>query len=234
MFEASFMESGNRIKAKNKYWSIVSLLLKGAVLVALILWPLLGPEALHTEVMAALLVAPPTCPPPPPMQATPEAPIQPESLSNQLQAPSKIKTLKEQAPAFTMDGVQRMEGLADGEQEEIDTILGSVGTRPAIVRRGRSRTLSISSGVMAGDLLDETVPQYPAIAKAGRIRGIVVLQGTISETGVIRNVRVISGPPMLQQAAVDAVRSRHYKPYLLNGNPVEVETTVSVVFNVGE
>jgi protein TonB len=77
------------------------------------------------------------------------------------------------------------------------------------------------------------MPQYPAIAKAARIQGTVVLQATISKSGSIQNLRVISGPPMLQQAALEAVRSWRYKPYLLNGDPVEVETTVNVVFNLG-
>jgi protein TonB len=86
---------------------------------------------------------------------------------------------------------------------------------------------------MAGNLLEKTVPQYPAIAKAARIQGTVVLQATISKSGSIQNLRVISGPPMLQQSALDAVRSWRYKPYLLNGDPVEVETTVNVVFNLG-
>jgi len=61
----------------------------------------------------------------------------------------------------------------------------------------------------------------------------VVLQATISKSGGIENLRVVSGPPMLQQAALDAVRAWRYKPYLLNGDPVEVETTVNVVFNLG-
>jgi len=86
---------------------------------------------------------------------------------------------------------------------------------------------------MAGNLLQKTIPQYPAIAKAARIQGTVVLQATISKGGGIENLRVVSGPPMLQQAALDAVRSWRYKPYLLNGDPVEVETTVNVVFNLG-
>jgi protein TonB len=86
---------------------------------------------------------------------------------------------------------------------------------------------------MSGMLLDKVTPQYPAIAKAARIQGTVVLQATISKSGGIENLRVISGPPMLQQAAMEAVRSWRYKPYLLNGDPVEVETTVNVVFNLG-
>jgi protein TonB len=86
---------------------------------------------------------------------------------------------------------------------------------------------------MQGNILVKTQPQYPAIAKAARIQGTVVLQATISKSGTIENLHVLSGPPMLQQAAMDAVRSWRYKPYLLNGDPVEVETQVNVVFTLG-
>ena len=93
--------------------------------------------------------------------------------------------------------------------------------------------MAVSSGVMQGNLLSKTQPIYPAIAKAARISGTVVLQATISKTGTIENLHVVSGPAMLQQAAMDAVRTWKYKPYLLNGDPVEVETQVNVVFNLG-
>jgi protein TonB len=82
-------------------------------------------------------------------------------------------------------------------------------------------------------LLQKTVPLYPPIAKAARVSGTVVLQATISKAGTIENLHVISGPAMLQQSAMDAVKSWRYRPYLLNGDPVEVETTVNVVFTLG-
>ena len=66
-----------------------------------------------------------------------------------------------------------------------------------------------------------------------RIEGTVVLTATISKAGTIENLRVASGPAMLQQAALDAVKEWRYRPYLLNGEPVEVETTVNVVFTLG-
>jgi periplasmic protein TonB len=87
---------------------------------------------------------------------------------------------------------------------------------------------------MAGNLLSRTLPQYPAIPRAAHIQGVVVLQATISKNGSIENLRVVSGPPLLRQAAIDAVQAWRYKPYLLNGDPVEVETTINVVFNLGE
>jgi TonB family protein len=75
-------------------------------------------------------------------------------------------------------------------------------------------------------------PHYPAIAKAAHVEGMVVLQATISTQGAVENLRVISGPPMLQAAAMDAVRTWTYKPYLLNGQAVEVETQVNVIFSL--
>jgi len=89
------------------------------------------------------------------------------------------------------------------------------------------------AGVAVGMLLQKTQPVYPPIAKAARVSGTVVLQATISKTGSIENLRVMSGPAMLQQAAMDAVKTWRYKPYLLNNEPVEVETTVNVIFSLG-
>jgi protein TonB len=82
--------------------------------------------------------------------------------------------------------------------------------------------------------LQKTAPSYPAIAKTARISGTVVLQAVISKAGTIQNLRVVSGPSMLQQSALDAVRSWRYRPYMLNNEPVEVETTVNVVFALGD
>jgi protein TonB len=90
----------------------------------------------------------------------------------------------------------------------------------------------ISSGVAASTVIYKVVPVYPAIAKAAGVSGTVVLAATISKSGTIENLRVVSGPPMLQQAALDAVERWRYRPFLLNREPVAVETTVNVVFNL--
>jgi protein TonB len=90
----------------------------------------------------------------------------------------------------------------------------------------------ISSGVMAGLIVNKVTPAYPPIAMASHTEGTVVLQATISRNGTIENLRVASGSPLLQQAALDAVAQWRYKPYLLDGQPVEVETTVEVQFKL--
>jgi protein TonB len=233
MFEDSLMESAHRIKAGSKYWSILALFLNTGILLALIVWPLLHPEALPNQMMAALMVAPPAPAPPP---AMPRAHIKSEMVSTELLAPSRIpkaiKIVQESLPP-SMDGV--VEGLSSGPPAGLSSVIGSTGTGPAVVVRAvPPKTVTISSGVMAGNLVEKTIPQYPAIAKAARVQGVVVVQAKISSAGLIENIRVVSGPPMLQQAAVDAVRSWRYNPYLLNGEPVEVETTINIVFNLGK
>jgi protein TonB len=85
---------------------------------------------------------------------------------------------------------------------------------------------------MEGMLVHKVIPTYPAIGRAVRAQGTIQLQATISRDGTIENLRVVGGPPLLQQAAVDAVKQWRYRPYLLNGEPVEVETTINVDFKL--
>jgi protein TonB len=76
-------------------------------------------------------------------------------------------------------------------------------------------------------------PIYPPIAKAAHVQGAVILHAIISKQGTIENLVIVSGPPMLANAARDAVMRWRYKPYLLNGEPVEVETSITVNFTFG-
>jgi protein TonB len=124
-----------------------------------------------------------------------------------------------------------MEGLGGSGGGVIGSVFGS-GSGPK-VKAETPKKVAISGGVMQGNLLNKTQPNYPPIAKAARVQGTVVLQATISKTGTIENLHVISGNAMLVNAAVDAVRSWRYRPYLLNGEPVEVDTTVNVIFSLG-
>jgi protein TonB len=86
---------------------------------------------------------------------------------------------------------------------------------------------------MAGNKLSGAAPQYPAIARTAGVQGTVVLAATISKAGAIENLHVIGGPSMLISAAEQAVRTWRYRPYLLNGEPVAVETTVYINFRLG-
>jgi TonB family protein len=122
-------------------------------------------------------------------------------------------------------GVAGMEGLGGGPGG-FNHPPGPNGMPP--------KQVMISGGVAQGLLLEKTNPEYPAVAKAARVSGTVVLQAIISKTGSIEDLHVISGPPLLQGAAMDAVKTWRYRPYRFNGEPVEVQTTINVVFALGE
>jgi protein TonB len=90
----------------------------------------------------------------------------------------------------------------------------------------------ISPGVIKGLLTYRVEPTYPPLAKAARIQGVVVLTAIIDKDGYIQSLQLVSGHPLLAPAAIEAVKHWHYKPFLLNGQPLEVETTVTVTFRV--
>ena len=96
--------------------------------------------------------------------------------------------------------------------------------RPGVVR--------VAQGVMAELLISKVPPEYPAVPKRARIQGTVVLRIDVDKAGNVSNIQLISGHPMLAPAAIDAVKQWKYKPYLLNGEPVEVETQVRVNFTL--
>ena len=85
---------------------------------------------------------------------------------------------------------------------------------------------------MEGNLIYKVQPIYPPLARAARIQGTVMLRAVISRTCTIENLQVVSGPPLLVRAAMDAVLQWRYRPYVLNGDPVEVETQVTVNFSL--
>ena len=85
-----------------------------------------------------------------------------------------------------------------------------------------------------GNLIYRVQPAYPPIAKQARVQGVVEMRALISKTGTIENLNVISGHPMLATAAVEAVRDWRYRPYLLNNEPIEVETEITVNFVLSE
>jgi protein TonB len=83
-----------------------------------------------------------------------------------------------------------------------------------------------------GNLVHKVQPAYPVLARTARIQGAVLLQAVISKAGAIENLKVLAGHPMLVRAALEAVSQWRYRPYILNGEPVEVETLITVNFSL--
>ena len=93
------------------------------------------------------------------------------------------------------------------------------------------RTIRLSH-MSEGDLVRKVLPTYPPLARSARIQGTVILQAMIGKSGSIENLRILSGHPMLAPAAIEAVRQWRYRPYILNGEPVAVETQITVNFSL--
>lgn len=115
-------------------------------------------------------------------------------------------------------------------------VLDALGTaaRPVLPAAPQPVAHAIRLSHMSeGDLMRKVLPSYPPLARSARIQGTVVLQAMISKLGTIENLRLLSGHPMLAPAAIEAVRQWRYRPYILNNEPVEVETQITVNFSLG-
>jgi protein TonB len=107
-------------------------------------------------------------------------------------------------------------------------------TLPPPQRTAASAPVKVGGSVQMAKLIRRVIPEYPALARAARISGVVHLLGTIGKDGTIRNLRLVDGHPMLARAAVEAVEQWVYEPTLLNGEPVEVIAPIEVSFTLGQ
>ena len=110
----------------------------------------------------------------------------------------------------------------------------AVGTDEAGSAAKKAGPIAVSAKVMEGQLLTKVPPTYPVEAKKERIQGKVVLNAVVGKAGGVEELVVASGPKELQQSALDAVRQWTYKPFLLNGEPVDVKTTVTVTYTLAK
>jgi TonB family protein len=133
------------------------------------------------------------------------------------------------APAAPDAPPPSMTGMATtGAGAPPPDLVGSGGSAPKPILQ----TMNVSQGVSQGLLIKKVQPSYPRNALALRVEGTVELMETISKTGDITHVKILSGDPQLTKAAADAVKQWKYKPYLLNGEPVEIQTQVTINFKL--
>jgi periplasmic protein TonB len=238
MFEDSLIESGNKLKTKRGLTTSFTFIMEIILVGVMVLIPLLFTEALPKAQLLTGLVAPPPPPPPPPPPAAviKVVKIQTNMINDQLRTPTKIpkkiEIIKEEEAPPQMAGV--VGGVPGGiPGGTMNGVIGGIANSAAIVPKIATPTrVRVSQGVTQGLLLRKINPTYPPLAKQARIAGAVVLQAEISKDGSIQNLHVISGHPMLVPSAIEAVKQWKYKPYILNGEPVEVETTITVNFTL--
>ena len=236
MFEDSLIESGGRLKTKRGVTTTLSFILQVALVGVLVLLPLILTEALPKQQLMTLVAAPPPPPAPAPVKVVKR--IQSNIISGQLRTPTKIpetvQMIKEEEappPEMSSAGAGVPGGVPGAQMGSVmERIISS--TPVPVPKVATPQRVRVSLGVSQGLLIKKVQPIYPPLARQARIQGTVLLQAEISKDGTIENLRLISGHPMLAPAAIDAVKQWRYKPYLLNGEPVAVETQVQVVFSL--
>lgn len=238
MFETSLIESAGQFKTKTMWTTMLSFGLQTALVGILVLIPLIFTEALPTKQLMSSLVAPPPPPPPPPppAQTVVVKKIQTDIVDGALRTPTKIpkkivRVVEEEAPAPVSSNM--LGGVPGGVPGGMSGgVLGSIlGAANANAPKVAPQKIRISE-LQLGQAIYKPSPPYPPIAKAARIQGEVLLAATIAKDGTIQNLRIISGPPMLLQNVLETVRTWRYKPFVLNGESVEVETTITVRFSL--
>ena len=246
MFSDSLLDFGETRK-RRAFATTTSFIFNCVAIGVMLIMPLVFTDNLPKAQLLTFLVAPPPPPPPPPPAAAQVQKVvrqlETDMLSTgALRTPSKIPTKvemikEEEAPppmAATGGVVGGVPGGIPGGQlgGVIGGIVNSTSAAvpkfvPVVPQRVR-----ISQGVTKGLLIHRVEPAYPPLARAARVQGEVVLSAVIDVNGQITNLQLVSGHPMLVPSAIAAVRQWHYKPYLLNGTPVEVETTITVIFSL--
>ena len=238
MFEDSLFASRVGVVSAAKRWTVAaSVAVQMALAGVVITLPLLHPEALPMHMDAPKVLTPVMPKPPVPVVVTEhEAPASTSSLPSAPSLPRPaIPTMFPGADTSANDvpGISSINiGMSDGASlpPGIGTGVGH-GPDVSVAPAKQSGPLHIST-LSEGMLLAPIRPVYPAIARTAGIQGTVVVEAVISRAGSIESLRVVSGPLMLQNAALEAIRAAKYKPYKLNGEPVEVQTTITVNFRI--
>jgi len=244
MFEGSLIESRGLAITRTQQWTTLgSITLQCALAGLLIAFPLIKPQTLPARMDMPSLSLPLLQKPL--VQQIPRTTV--ANVSSAFSAPTagpaapaasapsfiflhNIGSLSDPAPS--VDPNLNMTQTGQNPLGMASLIGGSTGPGIAVERVRPSSPVNISTGVSTGLLLTPIQPVYPAIARAARVQGEVVMEAVISQAGRIESLHTISGPPMLRPAALTAVEAARYRPYLLNGEPVEVKTIITVIFQL--
>ena len=243
LFHDILLETTGIERCRRGVSAVLSLFFQCLILGVVILIPLWFTDALPKQQLPTFLIAPLPPPPPPAAAAAPRvvqrvtSEITNGSLRAPVRIPSKVQIIREEeAPPISGGVIGGVPGGIPGGQlgGVIGGILSSTANTSAVPKFAPAtpQRIRISQGVTKGQLIEKTEAKYPPLALQTRTQGVVVLKAIIAKTGEIQNLELVSGHPMLVPAAIEAVKKWRYRPFLLNGVPVEVETQVTVTFQI--
>jgi protein TonB len=240
MFAASLLESNWANRSHRGWTTLASFTMQTLAVGMLLALPLIYSEGVP-KLRVTTIGAPIGPPPGRPAEGVRHAANSPHPAVRpfQIGAPTQIPTTTARdSDEIPIPSVQDCTGCVPGGTGQPgfnNPIFNSIGNSVPVAPPPPPKPAATQpriSRMMEGNLIYKPQPAYPPIAHAGRVQGAVVLRAIIRKTGTIENLQVISGHPLLIKAAVDAVSQWRYRPYVLNGEPVEVETQVIVNFTL--
>jgi periplasmic protein TonB len=249
LFNTVLLETSGLEHRRRRAAAVLSFLFQCLVLGILLVVPLMFTDVLPQQQLLTFLVAPPPPPPPPPLAASEAAArvirhVESDVMNGRLRAPSRIpknvQMIREEEAPPELSGGGVAGGVPGGiPGGQIGGVLGGIlssaskaAAIPKLAAPTPVKRVRVSQGVTQGRLILKVEPAYPTLAKAARVEGQVVLTAIISKTGEIQNLELVSGHPLLVPAPIAAVKQWRYRPVLLNGEPVEVDTTITVNFQL--
>jgi len=256
MFEQTFVEGTGKT---NKSWTVlVSFAGQIALITVAVILPLIYTEVLPATTLQSFLVAPPPPPPPPPPPAAAPPVKVVKVIPRQFDAgklmapksvPKEIAVIKEDELPPPSSGVAGVVGGVSGGVAggAVGGVLGGIiggipsvapppppPPPPAAKKVETPQRIKIGGAVISASIIRKTPPVYPQLAKSARVQGVVHLAAIIAKDGTIQELHSLGGPALLIQAAMDAVKTWVYRPTMLNGEPVQVETTIDVNFTLNQ
>jgi len=238
MFADSLIEISGRERDHRRFTALISFALQALTLTMLIPVPLFHNQRLPLIFSASSLTVPAPSPAPP--VHTQRSRVSARSVSNMIAGhmlpPSQIPRAVMMADDTVAPPVQIYTSgsvVPDGSGSGSGNVPWAIGDTTSVSLPAPPPPSQVRvSRMMEGNLVHRIQPSYPEIARQARVQGAVVLGAVISKDGRIENLRVLRGHPLLAKAAIDAVSQWRYRPYYLNGEPVEVETQVTVEFQL--
>jgi protein TonB len=239
MFADSTLETSWAEHARRSWTTLTSFTLQATVTAILLVIPLIRPTALPflKPLATPVMLAPPPGAPPIAHSHAIEHPAESNLAHGILIMPPTIPRhirdiqVESGPPQVALSGPYVFGSTSAGDPNGIPYSFGNSGAIPVPAPPAVAHPPRVSH-MMEGNLIRRVQPTYPPSARSARIQGQVVLSAIISKEGTIENLRVVAGHPMLVHAAVEAVSQWRYRPYILNSEPVEVETQITVNFSL--
>ena len=238
LFYDSLVVSGAKSRPRNPWATVGSLTLLPLALLALTVIPLLHTDPLPKRESVTMLYVPPAA-----AASTAASLSAPTSSARHARASMTIPSAvhaRHEAPSPPVDSAGGQIGGVPGgvvggvPGGVLSGVLNGTGTVPVLAKAPAPppSRIRVPARVAEANLVHDVAPEYPPEAGRARIEGTVVLLAVIGKDGTVRNVRVENGLPVLAHAAIEAVKQWRYRPYLLNGEPVEVDSQITINFTI--